>query len=45
VEIGRRDVVDVQKDVQLQRAVEILKAMRILEKNGAPPKAEEKASG
>ncbi len=34
VEIGRRDVVDLQKDVQLQRAIEILKATRILEKNG-----------
>jgi len=42
IEIGRRDVVDLQKDVQLQRAIEILKATRILERNGAPPKAEAK---
>ncbi|MBI4571833.1 MAG: peptidase S41, partial [candidate division NC10 bacterium] len=45
VEIGRRDVVDLQKDVQLQRAIEILKATRILERNGAPPKAEAKSAG
>lgn len=45
VEIGRRDVVDLQKDVQLQRALEILKATRILEKSGTAPKAEAKASG
>ncbi len=44
IEVGRRDVVDLQKDVQLQRAIEILKATRILEKNG-PPKAEAKSSG
>ncbi|MBI4840480.1 MAG: S41 family peptidase [candidate division NC10 bacterium] len=45
VEIGRRDVVDLQKDVQLQRAMEILKATRILERNGAAPKGEAKPSG
>ncbi len=45
VEIGRRDVVDLQKDVQLQRAIEILKATRILERNGAAPKAEAKPAG
>jgi carboxyl-terminal processing protease len=45
VEIGRRDVVDLQKDVQLQRAIELLKATRILERNGAPPKAEAKSAG
>jgi carboxyl-terminal processing protease len=45
VEIGRRDVVDLQKDVQLQRAVEILKATRILEKSGPPAKAEVKSAG
>ncbi len=45
VEIGRRDVVDLQKDVQLQRAIELLKATRILERNGAPPKAEAKPAG
>ena len=45
VEIGRRDVVDLQKDVQLQRAVEILKATRILEKSGPPAKAEAKSAG
>jgi len=44
VEIGRRDVVDLQKDVQLQRAIELLKATRILERNGAPPKAEAKSA-
>jgi len=37
--------VDLQKDVQLQRALEILKATRILEKNGPSPKAEAKTSG
>jgi hypothetical protein len=31
-EIGRRDVADPAKDIQLQRAIEILKATRILEK-------------
>lgn len=45
VEIGRRDVVDLQKDVQLQRAVEILKATRILEKSGPPAKAEANSAG
>ncbi|MEK6718416.1 MAG: S41 family peptidase [candidate division NC10 bacterium] len=45
VEIGRRDVVDLQKDVQLQRAMEILKATRILERNGAAPQGEAKPSG
>jgi len=45
VEIGRRDVVNLEKDVQLQRAIEILKATRILEKNDGAPKAETKASG
>jgi len=45
VEIGRRDVVDLQKDVQLQRAMEILKATRILERNGAAPKGEAKPAG
>jgi carboxyl-terminal processing protease len=44
IEVGRREVADPQKDIQLQRAIEILKATRILEKNGAPPKAETKAS-
>jgi len=44
IEIGRRDVADPQKDIQLQRAMEILKATRILEKNGAPPAAATKAS-
>jgi carboxyl-terminal processing protease len=39
IEVGRRDVADPQKDIQLQRAIEILKATRILEKNGAPTKA------
>jgi carboxyl-terminal processing protease len=38
VEIGRRDVADPAKDIQLQRAIEILKATRILDKNGAPAK-------
>ncbi len=45
VEIGRRDVVDLQKDVQLQRAMEILKATRILERNGSAPKGEAKPAG
>jgi carboxyl-terminal processing protease len=45
IEIGRRDVVDLQKDVQLQRAIEILKATRILEKSGPAPKAETKSAG
>jgi len=45
VEIGRRDVVDLQKDVQLQRAVEILKATKILEKSVPPAKAEAKSAG
>lgn len=45
VEIGRRDVVDLQKDVQLQRALEILKATRILEKSGTPAKVEAKSAG
>jgi len=44
IEIGRRDVAEPQKDIQLQRAMEILKATRILEKNGAPPAAATKAS-
>lgn len=44
IEIGRRDVAEPQKDIQLQRAMEILKATRILEKNGAPPAAPTKAS-
>ncbi len=35
IEIGRREVAEPQKDIQLQRAMEILKATRILEKNGA----------
>lgn len=34
IEIGRRDIADPAKDVQLQRAIELLKAMRILEKDG-----------
>ena len=45
IEIGRRDIVDMQKDLQLQRAVEILKATRILEKNGPTPKTEAKSNG
>jgi len=45
VEIGRREVVDLQKDVQLQRALEILKATRILEKSGPSPAAETKSAG
>ena len=44
IELGRRDVADPQKDIQLQRAVEILKATRILEKNGTSPKEQTKAS-
>jgi carboxyl-terminal processing protease len=39
IDLGRRDIVDLQKDLQLQRAIEILKATRILEKNGNTPKA------
>ncbi len=40
VPIGRPEVGDLKTDVQLQRAVEILKATRILEKTtGAPPKS------
>ncbi len=45
VEIGRRDVVDLQKDVQLQRAIEILKATRILEKNGPATNTQAKSAG
>jgi carboxyl-terminal processing protease len=45
VQIGRRDVVDLQKDVQLQRAIEILKATKILEKSGPPAKVEAKSAG
>jgi carboxyl-terminal processing protease len=45
IEIGRRDIVDVKKDVQLQRAIEILKATSILEKPGTSPKGEAKAAG
>jgi carboxyl-terminal processing protease len=44
IEIGRREVADLKKDVQLQRAIEILKATRILEKNDTAPKGETKAS-
>jgi len=44
VEIGKRDVADLQRDVQLQRAVEILKATRILEKSGPAPKPEAKSA-
>jgi carboxyl-terminal processing protease len=44
IEIGRRDVAEPQKDIQLQRAMEILKATRILEKNGAPSTTAKKAS-
>jgi carboxyl-terminal processing protease len=44
IEVGRREVADPQKDIQLQRAIEILKATRILEKNGAPVKVETKAT-
>ena len=39
IDLGRHDIVDLQKDLQLQRAIEILKATRILEKNGNAPKA------
>ena len=39
IDLGRHDIVDLQKDLQLQRAIEILKATRILEKNGNTPKA------
>ena len=45
VEIGRRDIVDLQKDVQLQRAMELLKAMRILDKNGTDTKGVAKSAG
>jgi carboxyl-terminal processing protease len=45
IELGRRDVADPQKDIQLQRAVEILKATRILEKNGTAPKAAQTKAG
>ena len=45
VEIGKREVADIQRDVQLQRAVEILKATRILEKNSHTPKPEVKSAG
>ncbi|HWU37105.1 MAG TPA: S41 family peptidase [Candidatus Acidoferrum sp.] len=45
VEIGRRDVVDLEKDVQLQRALEILKATKILERGGTPTKIEAKSAG
>ena len=45
VEIGHRDVVDLAKDIQLQRAMEILKATGILERNGSSPKGETKAAG
>ncbi len=44
IDIGRRDVAEPQKDIQLQRAMEILKATRILEKNGAPSATATKAS-
>ena len=37
VEIGRREVADPTKDVQLQRAIEILKATRILERTDGKP--------
>ena len=40
-----RLVVDLMKDVQLQRAMEILKATGILEKNGTTQKAETKTAG
>jgi carboxyl-terminal processing protease len=36
VEIGRRDAADPSKDLQLQRAMELLKGMRIFEKEGGP---------
>jgi carboxyl-terminal processing protease len=42
IEIGKRDVADPAKDIQLQRAMEILKATRIFDREGAP-KAEAKA--
>ena len=45
VEIGKREVADIQRDVQLQRAVEILKATRILEKNSHTPKPDVKSAG
>jgi carboxyl-terminal processing protease len=45
VEIGRRDIVNVEKDVQLQRAMELLKAMRILENNGNGTKGVAKSAG
>jgi carboxyl-terminal processing protease len=45
VEIGRRDTADPSKDLQLQRAVELLKGMRIFEKDGAPAKLETKVGG
>ena len=44
IEIGRREVADLKKDIQLQRAIEILKATRILEKNDTAPKGETKTS-
>ncbi len=44
VEIGRRDIVDLQKDVQLQRAIEVLKATKILEKSGPPVSTEAKSA-
>ncbi len=44
IEVGRREVADPQKDIQLQRAIEILKATRILEKNDTPTKTSAKAS-
>lgn len=36
IQIGRKGVVDLKLDIQLQRAVEILKASRILEKGALP---------
>ncbi len=45
VEIGKREVADIQRDVQLQRAIEILKATRILEKNSHTPKPDVKSAG
>ena len=45
IEIGRRDIVNVEKDVQLQRAMELLKAMRILDKNGTDTKGVAKSAG
>jgi carboxyl-terminal processing protease len=45
VEVGRRDVVDLAKDIQLQRAIEILKAQRILEKTAPATQAEAKSAG